>query len=395
MRAFQSRWQRALPYLLGAISGVTIALLIVSIIMFRKVSRSSSFLPQSDANSTTEKIEGERKGVIVEATRKVSSAVVSINAFRSEQVPNKYRMFYRIFPNLRIPKYYREEYSITGSGVIVRPDGYILTNEHVVREAEEIKVTLHNGREEVASVMGASEKHDLALLKIEADELPYAMFGDSDELAIGEWVVAIGSPFGYLLNDTQPTVTVGVISALERDVKSDRRSDAIFKDMIQTDAVINPGNSGGPLVSGDGRVIGINTFVFSTDRDSNLGVGFAIPSNTAKYIIDEIVTYGRVRQVWTGLTVRPITPEIASVMGLSREQGLLVERIKKDSPAEKGGLKVGDMIISVNGENITTVNQANRAVYGLRVGDELELKIRRDDREMEIILELTERPSQA
>jgi serine protease Do len=395
VRIFQTRWQRVFPYLLGFIFGITIALLVISIVMFKRVSQRSSFLPGSNSSFASEDIERERKGAIVEATRKVSGAVVSINALRSEMVYNKYRMFYRMFPTLRIPKYYREDYSITGSGMIVRSDGYILTNEHVVRNAEEIRVTLSDGREKIATVLGASVQDDLALLRVDAEELPYAVFGDSDELNIGEWVVAIGSPFGYLLNDTQPTVTVGVVSALNRDVKSNQRTGAIFKNMIQTDAAINPGNSGGPLVSGNGEVIGINTFVFSSDRDSNLGVGFAIPSNRARYIIDEIVTYGRVREVWTGLTVREITPETARAMGLSRESGLLVEVIKEGSPADKGGLKVGDIINRVNREEINTVNQANRAVHGLRVGDKLELEVTRGGRDIEVILELTEKPNQA
>jgi serine protease Do len=217
------------------------------------------------------------------------------------------------------------------------------------------------------------------------------VLGNSDQLQIGEWVIAIGSPFGHLLYDTQPTVTVGVVSGLNRDVKSDPRA-AVFMNMIQTDAAINPGNSGGPLVSSNGVVIGINTFIFSTGDGSNLGMGFAIPANTARKVYDEIVTYGRVRNIWTGLEVRQISPEVAAAMSLPVDTGLFVEVIHDNSPAMKAGLQVGDIIIEVGGQQVVGIDQANRAIHGRRVGDILHLVILREDRKVEIALSLEEQP---
>ena len=244
-----------------------------------------------------------------------------------------------------------------------------------------------------AAPVGSSTIYDLALLKIEARNLPYAPMGESSGLQIGEWVIAIGSPFGYLLNDTQPTVTVGVISALNRDVKSSQESEAIFRNMIQTDAAINPGNSGGPLVSSDGKVIGINTFIFSGEDGTTLGMGFAIPVDIAKMVIEEFKQYGRVRGVWTGLSVRALTPEVARSLGLDVQSGLLVDRIDERSPAARAELRVGDIIVEVNGTRTESVEEATRAIYGLNVGDILEMVVIRDGEARRLGLELGERPS--
>jgi len=325
----------------------------------------------------------------VRATKRVSPAVVSITAIRKKLVQAypllSYEWFRRFFYGGQQPGIYEQEYSIFGSGVI-------LTNEHVVRNAEKVFVTLNDGQQTEAELVGSAPDFDLALLKINASGLPYAAFGNSDSLEIGEWVIAIGSPFGYLLNDTQPTVTVGVVSALHRDIKSNPDGQAVFKNMIQTDAAINPGNSGGPLVSSGGEVIGINTFVFSTEEGGNLGMGFAIPINTAKMVIDEITRYGKVRDVWTGLEVRELTSNLVSSLDLPFHYGLIIERIVSSSPAEEAGLKVGDIIVEVNGSPIRTVNEANRAIFGLRVGDSLRLRIFREGDYREVTLILAERP---
>jgi len=278
----------------------------------------------------------------------------------------------------------------------MREDGYILTNEHVVRDANEIYVTLNDGTKTKASVVGSSRDFDLALLRIDAENLPYAPLGDSDKLEIGEWVIAIGSPFGYLLNDYQPTVTVGVVSALNRDVKSDyERGDAVFKNMIQTDAAINPGNSGGPLVSSNGEVIGINTFIFTEGSGNNLGMGFAIPVNTTKMVIDEIMKYGRVRELWTGLEITVLTPAVARALNLAISKGLLVDRIIEESPAAEAQIQVGDVIIEVNGIKVQNLAQANRAIFGLLVGDVLNIALLRGDSYHTVKLKMAERPRRA
>ena len=398
MRPFESRWERFFPYILGIIFGLSIALLVISIVMFKKAGDRSPFRPLSSGAQMSAQVESERSGAIIEATRMVSPTVVSITVFRTELVRpnpllNYHYFFQRYFLNRRIPEMYRERYSIFGSGLIVSEDGYILTNEHVIRDAEQIIVTLTDGSEVSSTLVGSSSIYDLALLKIEARNLPYAQLGDSGGLQIGEWVIAIGSPFGYLLNDTQPTVTVGVISALNRDVKGNQESEAIFRNMIQTDAAINPGNSGGPLVSSNGQVIGINTFIFSSEDGTTLGMGFAIPVDIAKMVIEEFKQYGKVRVVWTGLSVRELNSEIASSMGLSVSSGLLIERIDEGSPASRAELRVGDIIVEVNGTRIVSAEEATRAIYGLRVGDMLQMVVVRDGDTKRIGMELVERSS--
>jgi S1-C subfamily serine protease len=398
VRPFESRWERFFPYILGVIFGLSIALLVISIVMFKRAGERSPFGRVSSGAQMSAQIERERSSAIIEATRMVSPTVVSIMALRTELVrPNpllNYNYFFqRYFLNRPIPEMYRERYSNLGSGLIISQDGYILTNEHVVRDAEQIIVTLTDGSEVSGALVGSSSIYDIALLKIEARNLPYAPLGDSGGLQIGEWVIAIGSPFGYLLNDTQPTVTVGVISALNRDVKSSSESEAIFRNMIQTDAAINPGNSGGPLVSSNGQVIGINTFIFSAEDGTTLGMGFAIPADIAKMVIEEFKQYGKVRSVWTGLEARPLTPDIAASIGLSVSSGLLITRIVDSSPASEAELQIGDIIVEVNGTRIESIQEATRAIYGLRVGDILEMVVIRDGEAKKMGMVLGERPS--
>jgi serine protease Do len=289
------------------------------------------------------------------------------------------------------PMEYRERFPGLGSGVIVDADGTILTNEHVVRAAEEITVTLSDGRQLPARRLGASPTYDLAVLKVEAKSLPVAPLGDSDRLVVGEWAIAIGNPFGYLLNDTQPTVTAGVVSATHRDVKSDATESGIYKDMIQTDAAINPGNSGGPLVNGDGEVIGINTFIF-TRGGGSLGIGFAIPINLARHILQEIRTYGRVRAAWPGFQVQPITPYLARRLGFTDTEGLVITRVDPDGPAALAGVRAADRLRKVNGIVIRTVDDAQKSIYGAKVGDRLRLGLERAGKPFEVTVVLAEAP---
>jgi S1-C subfamily serine protease len=389
-----------LPYVLGIVFGLTVALLIISIFMFHRAVDERPILTGSRRAGDAVVIAQERSNAIVAATERVSPAVVSITSLRTELVRDNQWLIHewmnRYFRSSRIPKLYREQkYSVFGSGVVVNPEGYVLTNEHVISGAESIVVTLEDGTEVIAAVVGSAAEFDLALLKIEAHDLPFAMVGDSDSLRIGEWVIAIGSPFGYLLNDTQPTVTVGVISALGRDVKSNpETTEAVFKNMIQTDAAINPGNSGGPLVSSGGEVIGINTFIFSASDGSNLGMGFAIPINVAKMVIDEITRYGHVRNVWTGLEVRELDERMSQAHDFAVSKGLYVERIIEGSPADIAGVRVGDVIIEVNGVEIVDTDQANRTIFGLRVGETLNMRLLRNDKLVTVDITLAERPGQ-
>ncbi len=260
-----------------------------------------------------------------------------------------------------------------GSGFIISDEGYIITNNHVVSGADEIKVKLADGREFKGEIKGSDEKLDLALVKISAkDHLPVATLGDSDAIEVGEWVMAIGNPFGLA-----QTVTAGIISAQGRVIGS-----GPYDDFIQTDASINPGNSGGPLFNAKGEVIGINTAIIAGGQ----GIGFAIPVNMAKSIITQLKETGKVTRGWIGVSVQPITPELAQSFGLEGENGALVAEIIKDSPAEKAGIKSGDIILEFNGKAIHEMNELPRLVAATPVGQKVTVKVLRDGKPVEMPL---------
>ncbi len=377
---------------MGILFGLSLAMFIISIVLLARINREEPFLPRPAGNVISDQGTRFSGDAIVAARQRVSPTVVSVTAYRTQLVyANRgWDEWFQQFRG-RIPRLAKQRYPSYGSGVIVNPDGYILTNEHVIRNAEEIFVTMTDSTEVLATLIGSTPEFDLALLRIEGRNLPYAALGDSDHLEIGETVIAIGSPFTYLFNDTQPTVTAGVISALHRDVKQTARAVQIFKNMIQTDAVINPGNSGGPLVSAQGLVVGINTFIFSSSGgSSNIGMGFAIPINTAKMVVDELRQYGRFRSVWTGLIVRELTPDVIKQLGIPFNTGLVVTQLEQGGPAEDAGIAVGDVIIEINGKTILDASQAERVIFGQQVGDELGIVIWRDGRTFDVKLKLVE-----
>jgi serine protease Do len=341
-----------------------------------------------------EALSANRRTAIVTAAQRVSPAVVSVSVVTTRVVRAdpfggllRDEFWERFYP----PTEYKERIPALGSGFIVDPSGLVITNEHVVRDAETIKVTLGDGRELPARLVGSTTTYDLAVLQVEGKNLPVAPLGESDALVVGEWAIAIGSPFGFLLNDTQPTVTAGVISATRRDIKSEVTESGVYKNMIQTDAAINPGNSGGPLVNGDGEVIGVNTFIF-TQGGGSIGLGFAIPIDFAKRVLEEIRTYGRVRQAWPGMQVQPITPYLAQRLGFHDLAGLVVTRVEAGGPAERAGVRPVDRIRSVNGVPIQSVDDAQRAIYGAGVGDRLTLGLERGGRPLTVTLTLAEAP---
>jgi serine protease Do len=354
---------------------------------------------QDTTRALTEETTRSRETALVRAARKAGPAVVSINVIQARYVEvrpflglDPFEAFFRGFIPGRI---YREEIPGLGSGVIIDPEGIILTNHHVVEDAEEIKVTLADGRTFDGRLLGSDPTYDLAVVKIDGENLPYAVPGDSDDLMVGEWVVAIGNPFGFLLNDTQPTVTVGVVSATHRDIRPSEGLKAIYKDMIQTDAAINPGNSGGPLVNSLGEVVGINTFIF-TKGGGSVGIGFAIPINTALRVAQEILQYGRVRKPWIGLTVYPITPYVAAYFQIRDRRGLLVWSLDKDGPAYKAGIRVGDIIRGINGRRFSSAQQASaeakRLIFGARIGDKVTMTLERDGKLFDVEVVLEEEP---
>jgi serine protease Do len=324
----------------------------------------------------------------------VSPAVVSVSVVQTRRVvadPFGGMLHDEFWDRFYPPQEYQERIPGLGSGVIVDGQGRILTNDHVVRNAEQITVTLTDGRQLPAKVLGSSSTYDLAVLQVEGKNLPVAPLGDSDELVVGEWAIAIGNPFGFLLNDPQPTVTAGVISATRRDIKSEATESGVYKNMIQTDAAINPGNSGGPLVNGDGEVIGINTFIF-TRGGGSLGIGFAIPIDLAKRVLDEIQRHGHVRVAWPGMQVQALTPYLARRLGLTDASGLIVTRVDPGGPAGRAGVRAGDRVRRVNGIEIHDLDDAQGAIYGAGVGDRLSLTLERGGKPLDVSFTLIEAP---
>jgi len=334
-----------------------------------------------------------RRNAIVTAAERISPSVVTVSVVSTQVVrtdPFGGMLHDEFWDRFYPPTEYKEQIPSMGSGVIVDKSGLVLTNEHVVRNADQITVTLTDGRQLPAKLLGASSTYDLAALKISGSDLPVAPLGDSDDLVVGEWAIAIGNPFGFLLSDTQPTVTAGVISATRRDIKSGVSDVGMYKNMIQTDAAINPGNSGGPLVNGDGEVIGINTFIFTQGGGGSLGMGFAIPINLGRRVMDEITKYGRVRTASPGMTVQPITPYLAQRLGFADTNGLVVTRVDREGPAGRAGVRAGDRILRVNDVDIHTVDDAQRSIYGASVGDKIRLTIGRGKEKLELSLTLSE-----
>ena len=263
-----------------------------------------------------------------------------------------------------------------GSGVIISEDGYILSNNHVVEGAKEVSITLANQKEYSAEVVGLDPKTDLAVLKIEAQDLPKATLGNSENLKVGDWVVAIGNPFG--LNHT---VTSGIVSAKGRVIGA-----GPYDNFIQTDASINPGNSGGPLFNLQGEVVGINTAIIPQGQ----GIGFAIPVNTAKPLIPQLVEHGEVTRGYLGVNIQTITPDLAKALEVEEQSGALVSDVMTDSPAEHAGVERGDIIINFDGHNIDDSRDLPAKVAATPVGEEVTIKVLRDGKEKELVVSVGE-----
>lgn len=358
----------------------------------------SQGLSTTQVRDVESEIAASRRSAVVVAAERVSPAVVSITVIQTRVVTRSPAAFFndpffdQFFREFFGARRYVERVPSLGSGFIVTPDGLVVTNEHVIRDASEIKVTLPDSREFDAEILASDPEYDLALLKINGKNLPYVELGDSDSLIIGEWAIAIGNPFGYLLEDAHPSVTVGVISALHRSIKTGGDIPAVYADMIQTDAAINPGNSGGPLVNALGQVVGVNTFIISKSGGS-MGIGFAIPINRVKFIINEVEKYGRIRQIWIGLGVQDLTPLIARSLDLESTSGVIVTNVDRGSPAERAGIKRGDVIVEVNGVKVRNLDNARKAIFGSKVGDSLSFTIIRGGKRIEVKLKVEEMPS--
>ncbi len=352
-------------------------------------------IPVSDPGSITT----GRRNAIVRATESVAPSVVSINAVQHRVVsrtvvPRGMEYWGRFFPGSFPRRQFQQDVSSLGSGVIVSADGFVLTNVHVVEGADDLVVTLQDGTQTTGRVVEQVDNWDLALVQLDnvTDDLPYAPIYDGDDpLVIGEWAIAIGSPFGYLLADTQPTVTVGVISALNRDIKQQQQGGQTFLGMIQTDAAINPGNSGGPLINTRGEVIGINTFIF-TESGGSIGLGFAVPIERARWIIRDVREFGRYRRPYWGMTMQLINQPIAQTLGLTDPTGFVVREIIEESPAWKAGVRQYDVVREINGVPLHDKGTVDRLIYEAKVGSALEVIYQRDGERTTVTIILEEAP---
>ena len=302
----------------------------------------------------------------IEVSAKVTAAVVNISAERVRTVDRLNPLFEEFFGDLfRSPRPERRERSL-GSGFILSEDGYILTNEHVVSGAEEIKVRLTDQRVFPGKIVGVDPKTDIAVVKIETEEpLPSVVLGDSDRLKVGQWALAIGNPFGL-----DSTLTVGVISATGRtDVGIED-----YENFVQTDASINPGNSGGPLLNIYGEVVGVNTAIVASGQ----GIGFAIPINLARQIADQLITTGEVTRGWLGVSIQPLDAELAKSFGLDRVTGALVTRVLPDTPAERAGINRGDVLLSFNGKPVRSVKELQLLVASSALAQKIPVEVLRE-----------------
>jgi len=336
----------------------------------------------------TELVEEAAPAVVnISTTREINrrQASAPFNFPGQEQIPEIFRHFFeRQFPDMpqqneqddqgqqQMPRSVPQS---LGSGFLISEDGYILTNHHVIAQADEILVRLNDRRELQAQLVGSDERSDLALLKIEAQGLPHLTLADSDALKVGEWVLAIGSPFGF-----DYSVTAGIVSAKGRDLQSDT-----YVPFIQTDVAINPGNSGGPLFNLDGEVVGINSQIY-TRSGGFMGLSFAIPSNMARNIVEQLRDNGAVNRGWLGVHIQEVSQDLAESFGLDKAIGALVAEVVEDSPAAVGGLQAGDIITHVNGREVIKSGQVVHYVGALAPGKEAEFTVVRDGASMQVKL---------
>jgi serine protease Do len=339
-----------------------------------------TLIPEARAAQTRATIPESRRTAITEAVAHVAPSVVTVQTETVERGPtDPFEAFFggrsgpRILPGL-------------GSGFITRSDGIVITNAHVVVGATRISVALSDGTSFPARLVGADTLNDLAVLKIEGRELPVARLGNSSDLVVGEWAIAIGNPFGFLLGNSEPSVTAGVISATGRNLATRAEGPGIYVDMIQTDASINPGNSGGPLVNAVGEVIGVNSSIFSPSGGS-VGLGFAIPINRVKRVTEDLLAHGTIRRPWVGVKVEAPPP------GRARgSRGAVITSVVPGSPAAQAGLRPGDVIVRSRDRAIDNYYDWEAELLELRVGERVPVVVRRDGRNPTVELLVADQP---
>ena len=386
-------------FCIGIITGIFLYLHFGSNSESSSLGEDSLFVKNLYANSSKDKINQDinssRQNSITRAVSILSPAVVGINVTQVREYQRRSPFSTRdpllreFFPELFKDYRYQQQISSLGSGFIISSDGYILTNEHVVENATEVIITMTNGEKEEAQIVGIDPKSDVALLKIDMNSLQYAKLGNSNDVILGEWAIAVGNPFGLFEINNRATVTVGVISAFNRDFGE--MSGRIYQDMIQTDASINHGNSGGPLCNALGEVIGMNTFIYSDRGEGSVGIGFAIPINRISRLIEDLKTNRKIdRDFWIGIRVKNLDRVIARKMGYDGTDGVVVTYIDRRSPAEKAGMKLGDIIIKLGNTTIALDKHVTEAIYeeDLRVGDNLAMQVWRDGKLVNLNLNL-------
>ncbi|MCY4675194.1 MAG: trypsin-like peptidase domain-containing protein [Bacteroidetes bacterium] len=349
--------------------------------------------PTEPSVSANESITQSRQTAITRAVQAATPAIVSVNVIEIQRL--LYRdpfeslfndPFFRQFFSERQSRVIEHHVENLGSGFVISPDGYIVTNHHVAGDAVKITVSLANGQTLDADLIGADKATDLALLKVSPEEpLEYLRFSSEPEPIVGEWAIALGNPFG-LFEAAAPSVTVGVVSAAGRDLGI--QDDRILHNMIQTDAAINSGNSGGPLINALGEVIGVNTVIY-TKSGGSVGLGFAVPAEKTQRIIAELRENGRVdRSYYTGISLVEITDDIAEALDFEDTRGVLVADVDSNSPAEKAGLMPYDLITAIQDELITDQEDYVARMYDFRPGDTITYHILRDNRELELSLQI-------
>ncbi len=353
-------------------------------------------LPEGAPTSVLYTTNSEGEAVPLDFTdisKQVMNAVVHINSFQEveqqerpdlRELPDPFREFFRRFEQEREDNRQQRQprrRQGTGSGVIINSDGYIVTNNHVVADADEVNVTLHDNRSYQASVIGTDPNTDLALIQIEESELPTIPMVDSQDIEVGEWVLAVGNPFNLT-----STVTAGIVSAKSRSINIFREQYAV-ESFIQTDAAINPGNSGGALVNMQGGLVGVNTAIASPTGTYS-GYGFAVPSNIVNKVVSDLLEYGSVQRGYLGVVIRNITGDFAEEEGLDVTEGAYIDSVNTGSAADEAGIKAGDVVIEIDGRKITQASQLQESVATHRPGDEIDLVINRDGRTIERTAEL-------
>jgi serine protease Do len=340
---------------------------------------------QEENQKFNDEISNSRRNILTKTVEEVSPAVVGINVIEIREYRDP---FYSFFDDPFFRRFFGDrgtsnrEVKGLGSGYLISPDGYIVTNDHVAGNASEVKVTLTDGRNFEAKIIGSDLASDICLLKIEGDNLPHIQLGNSDDIIIGEWVIALGNPFGLFALNDKPTVTVGVISATGMNLEP--INGRYYLNMLQTDAAINGGNSGGPLVNSIGHVIGMNTLIFTAGGSAgSIGLGFAIPINKVKNIVSELKQKGKIeRDFEIGMRIQSIDEGISRYYNLQNTKGVIVTKVYRDSPAEKGGIEVGDIIYEVEGYKINNENSIFSVFHEFRTNQVINLKIIRDKEEI-------------